>query len=85
MSARTQNLVLYRRMRTPCATSLHCREMELSLAEDGRHLVLNRYTELYGDAGNSWCSVAQHRVGLAAMVRWMLDHGDSVEPAKRHP
>ncbi|SCW72603.1 hypothetical protein [Pseudomonas sp. NFACC05-1] len=71
-------LVLHRRMRTLDPDVLHCREVELRLAEDGRHVLLNRYVELYRHEHVSWCAIQQHRVPLARMVRWMVDNGELV-------
>lgn len=69
-------LVLHRRTRTPCPASLHCREIELRLADDGQHIVLNRYVELYRDEHTAWCSVQQHCVPLASLIRWMVSTGE---------
>ncbi|WP_263142931.1 hypothetical protein [Pseudomonas sp. RIT-PI-AD] len=68
-------LVLHRRMRSPRLESLHCRAFELRLAEDGRHLILSRYTELYCEDRSAWESIGHHRVPLVSLVRWMIGHG----------
>ncbi|MDO7896064.1 hypothetical protein [Pseudomonas citrulli] len=70
-------LVLHRRMRTLGQGALHCREVELCLAEDGRHVVLSRYVERFSQEGADWCSVHHHRVALVDMVRWMVENGES--------
>ncbi|SCY50281.1 MULTISPECIES: hypothetical protein [unclassified Pseudomonas] len=74
-----QVLVLHRRMRLLEPDVLHCREVELRLAEDGRHVLLNRYVELYRHEHVSWCAIQQHRVPLAKMVRWLVDNGEQVK------
>ncbi|MGN8277084.1 hypothetical protein ACLEJQ_05870 [Pseudomonas sp. SMV71] len=75
-----QVLSLHRRMRTPAPDALHCREVELRLAEDGSHVVLSRYVEVYRHERGSRPSVRHHRVSLANMVRWMVDHGEQISP-----
>lgn len=77
-----QALVLHRRVRTPAPDTLHCREVELRLAEDGSHVVLSRYIELYRHEQGSRQAIHHHRVALADMIRWMVDHG---EPGRVHP
>ncbi|WP_053146823.1 hypothetical protein [Pseudomonas sp. P97.38] len=69
-------LVLHRRMRTLEQGALHCREVELHLAEDGRHVVLSRYVERFSQDNVGWCAVHQHRVALVDMVRWMVENGE---------
>ncbi|UZE21874.1 hypothetical protein LOY67_17665 [Pseudomonas sp. B21-056] len=71
-------LVLHRRMRTCDQGALHCREMELRLAEDGQHVLLSRYVERYSQEQGSWCAIQHHRVPLASMIRWMIDQGERV-------
>jgi len=68
-------LVLHRRMRAPDPASLHCREIELRLDEDGRHLVLSRYTELYREERTAWCSISHHHIPLVSVIRWMIENG----------
>jgi hypothetical protein len=79
MMSDQQALVLHRRTRMTSPVSLHCREIELSVGEDGRHVTLSRYVELYGDESSAWCSVQHHRVPLASMIRWMISHGERTE------
>ena len=76
MTSRNQALVLHRRTRMTNPAALHCREIELSVAEDGCHVTLSRYIELYSDEANGWCSVRHHRIPLASMIRWMISHGE---------
>jgi hypothetical protein len=78
MTSRNHSLVLHRRVRTPSQDSLHCREIELRLADDGRHLLLSRYVELYGDEQAAWCLVRHHRIPLNRMIRWMIGQGELV-------
>ncbi|MCJ8206957.1 hypothetical protein [Pseudomonas sp. RGM2987] len=73
-----QALTLRRRMRTPAPDALHCREVELRLAEDGSHVVLSRYVELYRHEQGSQQTIHHHRVSLAHMIRWMVDHGEQI-------
>ncbi|WP_331275380.1 MULTISPECIES: hypothetical protein [Pseudomonas] len=63
-------------MRTLDQGALHCREVDLRLAEDGRHVVLSRYVELFSQEHGSWCAIHHHRVSLVDMVRWMVEHGE---------
>ncbi|MCL6701438.1 hypothetical protein [Pseudomonas sp. T1.Ur] len=72
----SQALVLHRRVKSLDQGTLHCREMELRLAEDGRHVLLSRYVEWY-DPQEVGQSAAQHyRVPLASMIRWMINNGE---------
>lgn len=74
-----QTLVLHRRTRSLGQASLHCRELELSLCDDGRHIMLSRYVELFSNEDSSWSEVRHHRVPLTRMVRWLIDNGDEPE------
>ncbi|MCO8165945.1 hypothetical protein NJC38_27835 [Pseudomonas sp. 21LCFQ010] len=74
-------LVLHRRLRAPDIKSLHCRELALHLDEDGRHLVLSRYTELYSDDQSIWGVNHEHKVPLASLLRWMIKQQNVPEPA----
>jgi hypothetical protein len=75
MTNRTEALVLHRRTRNPNPASLHSREIELRLTEDGRHVTLSRYVELYGDENNTWCTARHHSVPLKNMIRWIISNG----------
>lgn len=68
-------LVLHRRIRAPDSATLHYRELELRLDADGRHLVLSRYTELYGEEQSSWGARRDHKVSLVSLLRWMISQG----------
>jgi hypothetical protein len=72
-------LVLHQRVKKLGRGTLHCREMDLRLAEDGRHVLLSRYVERYGLEHLNECVMRQHRVPLADMIRWMINHGERVE------
>lgn len=76
MTNKNDALVLHRRTRTPNPTSLHSREIELRLTDDGRHITLSRHVELYGDEHTAWCRVRHHRVPLTSMIRWMISNGE---------
>lgn len=69
-------LVLQRRIKQLGQDALHCRELELRLTEDGRHVLLSRYLELYCHEKASACSVRHYRVPLASMIRWMVDNAE---------
>lgn len=71
-------LVLHRRIKVLSREALHCREVELRLAEDGRHVLLSRYVELYSHEQISWCTIQQHQVPLVSIIRWMVDNGERV-------
>lgn len=71
-------LVLHRRTRALDPGTLHCREVDVRLAEDGRYVLLSRYVELYRHEHVSWCAIQQHQVPLAKMIRWMVDNGERV-------
>lgn len=71
-------LVLHRRVKALSEQALHCREVELRLAEDGRHVLLSRYVELYRHEHISWCSIQHHQVPLVSIIRWMVDNGERV-------
>lgn len=77
MPDRRAALVLHRRTRTPNPASLHCREIELSLADDGRHITLSRYVEVFSHQDTAWCTAHHHRVPVKSMIRWMISHGEA--------
>ena len=79
MMNRNDALVLHRRTRAPNQVSVHCREIELRLADDGRHVMLSRYVELYSDECAAWCSVRHHRIPLTSMIRWIISNGEGVQ------
>lgn len=79
MTNKNDALVLHRRTRAPNQASLHCREIELCLADDGRHVMLSRYVELYSDEHAAWCSVRHHRIPLTRMIRWIISNGEVVK------
>lgn len=70
-----ERMILHRRMRAPDAQSLHLREFELRLADDGCHLTLCRYAELYSHDQFKWGAITHHRVPLVSVIRWMIDNG----------
>lgn len=74
-------LVLHRRIRTPDMTTLHCRELQLRLDADGRHLVLSRYVELYGEDQSIWGATRDHKVSVVSLLRWMTSQGYEPEAA----
>ncbi|WP_454864877.1 hypothetical protein [Pseudomonas rhizophila] len=76
-------LVLHRRVKNLEQGILHCREIELQLTEDGRHLLLSRYLELYGHDQADACDIQNYRVPLASMIRWMVSHGERMSPLVR--
>lgn len=65
-------LLLHRRIRTPDIASLHCRELDLRIDADGRHLVLSRYTELYRGHRSIWGATHDHKVPLVSLLRWVI-------------
>jgi hypothetical protein len=67
--------VLRRTIRRPAPATLHSREVELRMTDDGRYVTLSRYVERYGEAGTASCVVRHHRVPVAQMIRWMVSHG----------
>lgn len=76
-------LVLHRRVKNLEQGILHCREIELQLTEDGRHLLLSRYLELYSHDQVGSCDIQNYRVPLASMIRWMVSHGERMSPLVR--
>jgi hypothetical protein len=72
----SQALVLHRRVKTLDQGTLHCREMELRLAEDGRHVLFSRYVEWYDPQQVGQCATQHYRVPLASMIRWMINNGE---------
>ncbi|WP_413791689.1 MULTISPECIES: hypothetical protein [unclassified Pseudomonas] len=71
-----QALVLHRRIKHLGRETLQCREVELRLTEDGQHVLLSRYVELYRHEKAGECTVRHYRVPLAGMIRWMVDHAE---------
>ncbi|WP_426140995.1 hypothetical protein [Pseudomonas sp. DWP3-1-2] len=51
----------------------------MSLTDDGQHVMLSRYIELYGDEHTAWCSIRHHRVPLTRMIRWMINNGEGIQ------
>jgi hypothetical protein len=72
----SQALVLHRRVKTLDQGTLHCREMELRLAEDGHHVLLSRYVEWYDPRQVGQCATQHYRVPLASMIRWMINNSE---------
>lgn len=72
---KAQAVVLQRITRRPTPATLHSREIELRLTDDGRYVMLSRYLERYGDPETAWCGVRHHRVPVARMIRWMISYG----------
>jgi hypothetical protein len=75
MTSRAQALVLYRIIRRPAPATLHSRETELRLSDDGRYVTLSRYVERFGDTEAAWCVVRHHRVPVLRIIRWMISSG----------
>lgn len=75
MTNKAQALMLHRVIHRPTAATLHSREIELSLSDDGRYVTLSRYVERYGNPETAWSGVRHHRVSVARMIRWMISHG----------
>ena len=75
MTSRAQTLVLHRLIRRPTAASLHSREVELRLSDDGRFVTLSRHVERYGNPDTQWSGVRHHRVPVARLIRWMISQG----------
>lgn len=75
MTNRAQALILHRRICRPTAATLHSREIELGLTDDGRYVTLSRHVERYGDPETAWSGVRYHRVSVARMIRWMISQG----------
>jgi len=73
-------LVLHRRVKALGQGALHCRELELRLAEDGRHVLLSRYLELYRQEQVGECTIEHYRVPLASMIRWMVNNAERGGP-----
>ncbi|RRV19977.1 hypothetical protein EGJ23_23040 [Pseudomonas sp. o96-267] len=75
MSRTEDSLLLYQRIRNPDSLSLHCREMDVRLSDDQRHLILSRYIELYNGESTQWEIASQHQVRLTDLLRWITLHG----------
>lgn len=71
-------LILRRRLKRLGQGAVQCREVELRLAEDGRHVLLSRYVERYRPDQDKGCASRHHRVSLARLIRWMTEHGEQV-------
>lgn len=72
MTSRAQALVLRRKIRRPTAATLHSREIELGLSDDGRYVTLSRYVERYGDPETEWSGFRHHRVLVRRLIRWII-------------
>jgi hypothetical protein len=75
MTTSAQALVLHRLICRPTAATLHSREIELRLTDDGRYVTLSRYVERYGNLHTDWCAVRHHHVAVPRMIRWMISCG----------
>lgn len=75
MTNRAPALVLHRKIRRPTAATLHSREIELGLSDDGCYVTLSRHVERYGDPETAWSGVRHHRVPVARMIRWIISQG----------
>jgi hypothetical protein len=75
MTNKAQALVLQRIIRRPTPPTLHSREIELRLTDDGRYVTLSRYVERYGDPETDRCAVRHHHVAVPRMIRWMISGG----------
>jgi len=71
-------LVLRRHTKMLDQGGLQCREVELRLAEDGHHVLLSRYVERYRHEQGGECVIQHHRVSMANLIRWMMEHGERV-------
>ncbi|MBD0686010.1 MULTISPECIES: hypothetical protein [unclassified Pseudomonas] len=71
-------LILRRSMKALSQGGLQCREVELRLAEDGRHVVLSRYIERYRHEQNGECVIQHHQVSMTHLIRWMMAQGERV-------
>lgn len=85
MSNNPDTWVLRRTIRSPAPATLHSREVELRMTDDGRYVTLSRYVERYGDPDTAACCVRHHRVPVARMIRWMVSHGVAEEEASELP
>lgn len=74
MTNRAQALILHRLVRRPTAATLHSREIELGLSDDGCYVTLSRYVERFGNPETAWSGVRHHRVPVARVIRWMISH-----------
>ncbi|MBV4551372.1 hypothetical protein HU742_009525 [Pseudomonas sp. SWRI102] len=72
----SEALVLHRRVKNLGQGALHCHEVELRLAEDGRHVLLSRYVERYRHDQAGLNAVQHYRVPVASVIRWMINHGE---------
>lgn len=78
MPAGGEVLVLHHARIRPCSHTMYCSDTELHLSEDGHHVLLSRYAELYSHGQVRWRRVCQHRVPLVRLLRWMLENGEPV-------
>ena len=71
-------VVLFRRLQNDTRQQL-LHELEARVSDDGRHLIVSRYRERYGDAAKR--HVVHRRVPIATLLKWMAREGRRHEPS----
>jgi hypothetical protein len=79
MPANRELLVLHHVHVKACGQALYCSDTELRLTDDGDHVVLSHYVELYRADEAGWRSVDHHRVPLSSLLGWLMEHGERVD------
>lgn len=71
-------VVLFRRLRRDTRQQL-LHELEARVSDDGRHLIVSRYRERYGDAAQR--HEVHRQVPIATLLKWMAREGRRHEPS----
>jgi len=63
-------LVLFRNLASDARQQL-LHELEARVSDDGRHLIVSRYRERYGNGTTAQRQEVHRRVPIATLLRWM--------------
>ena len=63
-------LVLFRNLASDARQQL-LHELEARVSDDGRHLIVSRYRERYGNDTTAQRQEVHRRVPIATLLRWM--------------
>ncbi|WDY59998.1 hypothetical protein [Pseudomonas sp. PSKL.D1] len=74
-------MTLFRRLHGAQPQPLLLHELEVRVSADGRHLVLSRYRERYGE-GEPQRQEVHRQVPIAALLRWMARQENAMSDSR---
>ena len=74
MSDTQAPLVLFRNLESDARQQL-LHELEARVSDDGRHLIVSRYRERYGDGDAAQRHEVHRQVPIAMLLKWMAREG----------